>query len=74
LRFLVTICVIAVSVFVFVASKRFSVFSGPLAIGDWVVTGAESYYDEVIVLNENLVFEDRRNSTVRKVTLKMNCA
>ena len=59
---------------VFVANKNFLVFSGLLTSGDWGVTGTESYYDEVIVLNGNLVFENGRNSTFRKVTLEMNCA
>jgi len=49
------------------------VFSGLPTSGDWGVTGTESYYDEVIVLNGNLVVENDGNSTFRKVTLEMNC-
>ena len=42
-------------------------------MGDWVVTGTESYYNQVLVLNGNLFVEDGGNLTFRKVTLKMNC-
>lgn len=58
---------------VFVADKSFLVFSGLPTSGDWGVTGTESYYDEVIVLNGNLVVENDGNSTFGKVTLEMNC-
>jgi len=62
-----------VFVLVFVSGKSVLVFSVPPASGDWVVTGTESYYDEVIVLSGNLIVEDGGNLTFRKVTLKMNC-
>jgi len=65
---------VTVLVLVFVSGKSFLVFSGPPASGDWVVTGTESYYDEVIVLSGNLIVEDGGNLTFRKVTLNMNCA
>lgn len=58
---------------VFAPHKSVLVFSGPPASGDWVVTGTESYYDEVFVLSGNLIVEDGGNLTFRKVTLKMNC-
>jgi len=52
--------------------RRF-IFAGIHLDGDWVVTGTESYYDEVFVLNGNLIVEDGGNLTLSKVTLKMNC-
>ncbi|UCB61091.1 MAG: right-handed parallel beta-helix repeat-containing protein, partial [Candidatus Bathyarchaeota archaeon] len=56
------------------ASRPISpVFSSPPASGHWIVAGTESYYDEIIVLNGNLVVEDGGNLTLRKVVLKMNC-
>lgn len=55
-------------------SERGFVFAGPPLSGDWVVTGTESYYDMVVVLNGNLIVEDGGNLTFRKVTLKMNCS
>ena len=73
LRFLVAICIITVFALFFAPRKSFLVFSGPPASGDWVVTGTESYYEEVIVLNGNLIVEYGGNLTFRKVTLKMNC-
>jgi parallel beta-helix repeat protein len=74
LRFLVGFSVIIVLVLFFAPCRSVLVFSGPPASGDWVVTGSESYYDEVFVLNGNLVVEDGGNLTFRRVTLKMNCA
>lgn len=73
LKFLFVFFIIIILVLVFVSGKSFLVFSGPPTSGDWVVTGTESYYDEVIVLNGNLIVEDGGNLTFRKVTLKMNC-
>ena len=58
----------------FVPYERILVFSGPPVSGDWIVTGTESYYDEVIVLNGNLIVESGGNLTLRKVALRMNCA
>jgi parallel beta-helix repeat protein len=49
------------------------VSAGPPLSGDWVVNGTETYHDEVIVLNGNLIVEDGGNLTFRRVTLKMNC-
>lgn len=67
----------SVSIIVFVLSlvpyKGILVFSSPPASGDWIVTGTESYYDEVIVLNGNLFVLPGGNLTFRKVTLIMNC-
>jgi parallel beta-helix repeat protein len=54
-------------------SKRGFVFAGPPLSGDWIVTGTESYYDDVIVLSGNLIVENGGNLTFRKVTLKMDC-
>ena len=73
-RFLVAICIMTVFVLIFAPRKSVSVFSDPPVGGDWVVTGTESYYDEVFVLDGNLIVEDGGNLTFRKVTLKMNCA
>ncbi len=67
------IYIIAVFVLVFASYKMVLVFSGPPPTGDWVVTGTESYYDEVIVLNGNLVVEDGGSLTFRNVTLQLNC-
>jgi parallel beta-helix repeat protein len=55
-----------------IPGKRF-VFADAHLHGDWIVTGTESYYDEVFVLNGNLIVEDGGNLTFRKVTLKVNC-
>jgi len=49
------------------------VVGGPPSSGDWIVTGTESYSDQTIVLNGNLIVENSGNLTFRKVTLKMNC-
>jgi len=73
LRFLVAFFIIIVFVSVLVSRKSLLVFSDPPVGGDWVVTGTESYYDEVFVLNGNLIVEDGGNLTFRKVILKMNC-
>lgn len=71
------IFVSSVLVMVFMLSsapyKGILVFSSPPPSGDWIVTGTESYYDEVIVLNGNLNVMSSGNLTFRKVTLKMNC-
>jgi len=56
-----------------VLEKRF-VFAATHLNGDWIVTGTESYYDEVFVLNGNLIVENSGNLTFRKVTLKVNCS
>jgi len=56
-----------------VPGKRF-VFADSHLNGDWIVSGTESYYGEVFVLNGNLIVEDGGNLTFRKVTLKMNCS
>ncbi len=72
LRFLITFFITMVFVSIFTCKSVF-VFSGPPASGDWVVTGTESYHDEVIVLNGNLIIAYGGNLTFRKVTLKMNC-
>jgi len=40
---------------------------------DWIVAGTESHYDEVFVLNGNLIVENGGTLTFSKVTLKMNC-
>ena len=73
LRFLVAVYIVIIFVVVFASCKSLLVLSSPPASGDWVVAGAESYYDEVIVLNGNLIVESGGNLTFRKVTLKMNC-
>jgi parallel beta-helix repeat protein len=49
------------------------VVGGPPSSGDWIVNGKESYSDQTIVLNGNLIVENGGNLTFRKVTLKMNC-
>jgi len=49
------------------------VVGGPPFSGDWIVTGTESYSDQTIVLDGNLIVENGGNLTFRKVTLKMNC-
>jgi len=66
---------LSIFLFVFlvtVPGNRF-VFGDSHLNGDWVVTGTESYHDEVFVLNGNLIVEDGGNLTFSKVTLKMNC-
>jgi parallel beta-helix repeat protein len=68
------IYIMTVFVLIFASRKNVLVFAGPPASGDWVVTGTESYYDQVFVLNGNLIVEAGGNLTFRKVTLKMNCA
>ncbi|MDH5783685.1 MAG: right-handed parallel beta-helix repeat-containing protein, partial [Candidatus Bathyarchaeota archaeon] len=73
LRFLVAVYIAIIFVVVFASGKSLLVLSSPPASGDWVVAGAESYYDEVIVLNGNLIVRSSGNLTFRKVTLKMNC-
>ena len=55
-----------------VPGKKF-VFADSHLDGDWIVSGTESYYGEVFVLNGNLIVEYGGNLTFRKVTLKMNC-
>jgi len=49
------------------------VVAAPPPSGDWIVTGTESYSDQTIVLNGNLIVEDGGNLTLRRVTLKLNC-
>ncbi len=73
LRFLVSSVLVMVITMFFVPYKSVLVFSSPPASGDWVVTGTESYSDEVIVLNGNLIVEDGGNLTFKKVTLEVNC-
>lgn len=73
LRLFVSSVLVMVFVLFFIHCKSILVFSSPPASGDWFVTETESYYDEVIVLNGNLVVESGGNLTFRKVTLKMNC-
>lgn len=73
LRFLVILFIMVVDVSVLVSWQSFSVFASPPTNGDWVVTGTESYYDEVFVLNGNLIVESGGNLTFRKVTLRVNC-
>jgi parallel beta-helix repeat protein len=67
------IYIITVFVLIFASYKMVLVFSGPPPTGDWVVTGTESYYDEVIALNGNLIVEDGGRLTFRNVTLQLNC-
>jgi len=50
------------------------VLASPPSSGDWVVNGTESYRDQVIELNGNLIIEGGGNLTFRNVTLKLNCA
>src|SRR3989304_10292323 len=73
LRFLVILFTMIVDVSVLVSCQSFSVFASPPMNSDWVVTGTESYYDEVFVLNGNLIVESSGNLTFRKVTLRVNC-
>ena len=74
LRLLVLSLSIMLFMLLFIPYESILVFSGPPVSGDWIVTGTESYYDEVIVLNGNLLVRSSGNLTFRKVTLKMNCA
>ena len=67
------IYIMTVFVLIFASRKNVLVFSTPPVSGDWVVTETESYYDQIIVLNGNLIVEDGGNLTFRKVTLMMNC-
>jgi len=73
LKFPVAIYVMIVFVVVSASDKSSLAFSSPPVSGDWIVTGTESYYDEVIVLNGNLFVTPGGNLTFRKVTLIMNC-
>jgi len=43
-----------------VSGKKF-VFADSHLDGDWIVSGTESYYGEVFVLNGNLIVEDGGN-------------
>jgi len=72
-RFFASLLMIGVFASVLFSERGF-VFAVPPLSGDWVVTGTESYYDTVVVLNGNLIVEDGGNLTFRKVTLEMNCA
>jgi len=71
-RFLVGFLIVGAFASVLFSERGF-VFAGPPLSGDWIVTGTESYYDTIVVLNGNLIIEDGGNLTFRKVTLKMNC-
>ncbi len=42
--------------------------------GDWIVTGAESYTDEEIILSGNLTVETGGSLVLANVTLAMNCS
>jgi len=72
--FFATVCIVLTPVSPFVFGESVLALSSPPISGDWIVTGTESHYDEVIVLNGNLIVENSGNLTFRKVTLKMNCA
>ena len=72
-RFLVAVYIVIIFVVAFASGKSLLVLSSPPLSGDWIVTGTESYYDEVIVLNGNLFVMPTGNLTFRKVTLKINC-
>ena len=63
---------------VFLVSTAFSVMNvfvaaGPPSSGDWIVTGTESYSNQTIVLDGNLIVESGGNLTFKGVTLKMKC-
>ena len=68
----IVICVVSFIASAFSFGVIF-VVGGPPSSGDWIVTGTESYSDQTIVLNGNLIVENGGNLTFRKVTLKMNC-
>ena len=73
LRFLAAVYIVIIFAVTFASGKSLLVLSSPPLSGDWIVTGTESYYDEVIVLNGNLFVMPTGNLTFRKVTLKINC-
>ena len=70
--FLVLYLSVMFFILLFAPYESVLVFSGPPVSGDWIITGTESYYDEVIVLNGNLFVWPGGNLTFRKVVLKMN--
>ncbi|MFH0815279.1 MAG: PKD domain-containing protein [Methanobacteriota archaeon] len=41
--------------------------------GDWIVSGAESYTDEIIVLSGNLTIQGAGSLTLTNTTIQMNC-
>jgi parallel beta-helix repeat protein len=49
------------------------VVGGPPSSGDWIVTGTESYSDQTIVLDGNLIVENGGNLTFEKVTFELKC-
>jgi len=69
------LAVLCVVLFVFAVFSVGIVFvvAGPPSSGDWIITGTESYSDQVIVLNGNLIVENGGNLTLKGVTLKMKC-
>lgn len=66
------LCIVFFVVAVFSAASRF-VVAGPPSSGDWIVTGIESYSDQTIVLDGNLVIENGGNLTFKKVTFELKC-
>lgn len=66
------LCIVFLVVTIFSVMNVF-VVAGPPSSGDWIVTGTESYSDQTIVLNGNLIIESGGNLTFRGVTLKMKC-
>jgi len=71
-KLLAASCIMVFVVAVFSVGRVF-VVAGPLSSGDWIITGIESYSDQTIVLNGNLIVENGGNLTFRRVTLKLNC-
>jgi parallel beta-helix repeat protein len=75
-RVLTTILIISLISMLSLTAFSFGVIfvrGGPPSSGDWIITGTESYSDQTIVLDGNLIVENGGNLTFRKVTLKMNC-
>ena len=75
-RVLTTICIVSLVGILIATAFSFGVIfvvGGPPSSGDWIITGIESYSDQTIVLDGNLIVENVGNLTFRKVTLKMNC-
>jgi parallel beta-helix repeat protein len=65
--------------FVFLVASAFlpwvtrAFVGGPPSNGDWIVTGTESYSDQTIVLDGNLIVENGGNLTFHRVILELDC-
>jgi len=71
-KLLAVSCIVVFVVAVFSVGVVF-VVGGPPSSGDWIVTGTESYSDQTIVLDGNLIVENGGNLTFENVTFELNC-